>query len=193
MCPGHVALAFEASGKLTAVLWWQYRFALLSQSALEAPLQLDLPGGRYGQDCIFIANDWHASMVSVYLAGKYRPHGVYQDARSILAIHNLRHQACPGLMPVQGMACWQQVHTMMSGNGQQTGQHPACSASLCPSADASMPLVLSRLQALDDLPAACQHALPRASRHKHGQQWRLQCMLRRYGRQELDSCKSARP
>lgn len=83
----------------------QYRFALLSQSALEAPLQLDLPGGRYGQDCIFIANDWHASMVSVYLAGKYRPHGVYQDARSILAIHNLRHQGVypPGTFAQLGL------------------------------------------------------------------------------------------
>ena len=71
----------------------QYRFALLCQSALEAPLQLQLPqGGRYGEDCIFIANDWHASMTAVYLAGKYRPNGVYRDARCILAIHNLRHQ-----------------------------------------------------------------------------------------------------
>jgi hypothetical protein len=44
------------------------------------------------QDVTFLANDWHASLVPVYLAGKYRPHGVYTNARSILAIHNLRHQ-----------------------------------------------------------------------------------------------------
>lgn len=47
---------------------------------------------KYGEDVVFIANDWHAALVPVYLAGKYRPHGVYRDARCLLAIHNLRHQ-----------------------------------------------------------------------------------------------------
>ncbi|KAK9830206.1 hypothetical protein WJX72_010297 [[Myrmecia] bisecta] len=70
----------------------QFRFAMLSLAGLEAPLQLNLGGVPYGEDCIFIANDWHASLVPVYLAAKYRPHGVYLPARSVLAIHNLRHQ-----------------------------------------------------------------------------------------------------
>lgn len=71
----------------------QFRFMLLSLAALEAPLQLPLGDrGLYGQDCVFIANDWHAALVPVYLAAKYRPHGVYSNARSVLAIHNLRHQ-----------------------------------------------------------------------------------------------------
>ncbi|GIL90265.1 hypothetical protein Vretimale_16336 [Volvox reticuliferus] len=52
----------------------------------------DVPSSKYGQDAVFIANDWHASLVPVYLAAKYRPHGVYRNARCILAIHNLRHQ-----------------------------------------------------------------------------------------------------
>ena len=39
-----------------------------------------------------MANDWHAALLPVYLAAKYRPYGVYKAARSILAIHNLRHQ-----------------------------------------------------------------------------------------------------
>lgn len=34
----------------------------------------------------------HTALVPVYLAAKYRPYGVYQSARSILAIHNLKHQ-----------------------------------------------------------------------------------------------------
>jgi starch synthase len=60
---------------------------------MEAPLQLPLgEKGMYGQDCVFIANDWHAALVPVYLAAKYRAHGVYMSARSIMAIHNLRHQ-----------------------------------------------------------------------------------------------------
>jgi starch synthase len=70
----------------------QLRFALLCLAALEAPLQLPLQGSLYGEDCIFIANDWHAAMTPIYLAAKYRKNGVYKDARSVLAIHNLRHQ-----------------------------------------------------------------------------------------------------
>ena len=71
----------------------QYRFAMLCQAALEVPLQVPLNGSLYGQKCMFLANDWHGAMTSVYLAGKYRPHGVYTESRCILAIHNLRHQA----------------------------------------------------------------------------------------------------
>ncbi|GLI71524.1 hypothetical protein VaNZ11_016750 [Volvox africanus] len=100
----------------------QFRFTLLSLAALEAPFFLplplppqqldppkpaaqqsngthseqdmveDVPCSKYGQDVVFVANDWHASLVPVYLAAKYRPHGVYRNARCILAIHNLRHQ-----------------------------------------------------------------------------------------------------
>lgn len=76
----------------------QFRFTLLCLAACEAPLNLPLApaeGGEptlYGQDITFLANDWHGSLVPVYLAGKYRPHGVYANARSVLAIHNLRHQ-----------------------------------------------------------------------------------------------------
>lgn len=71
----------------------QFRFALLSLAALEAPLQLPLGDkGLYGQECIFMCNDWHTALIPVYLAAKYRPFGVYKDSRSILAIHNLCHQ-----------------------------------------------------------------------------------------------------
>lgn len=76
---------------LPAVL--QFRFMLLALASLEAPLQLPLgEQGLYGEDCVFIANDWHAALVPVYLAAKYRSHGVYTNARSVMAIHNLRHQ-----------------------------------------------------------------------------------------------------
>eukprot|EP00798_Chlamydomonas_sp_ICE-L_P027184 gene27184-2425_t len=71
----------------------QYRFTLLSLAAMEAPLHLELNGlGKYGQDCVFVANDWHAALVPVYLAAKYRPNGTYKNARSIMAIHNMSHQ-----------------------------------------------------------------------------------------------------
>ncbi|PKA47265.1 Starch synthase 1, chloroplastic/amyloplastic [Apostasia shenzhenica] len=70
----------------------QFRFTLLSHAACEAPLVLPLKGYTYGQSCLFIANDWHAGLIPLLLAAKYRPHGVYKDARSILVIHNLAHQ-----------------------------------------------------------------------------------------------------
>lgn len=79
----------------------QFRFALLSLAALEAPLRLraELPerfGARdnaYDPDSIvFVANDWHASLVPVYLASRFRPHGVYRGARCVVAVHNLVHQ-----------------------------------------------------------------------------------------------------
>ncbi|XP_057849357.2 soluble starch synthase 1, chloroplastic/amyloplastic isoform X1 [Cryptomeria japonica] len=72
----------------------QFRFTLLCHAACEAPLVLPLGGFTYGEKCLFIANDWHASLVPVIIAAKYRPYGVYHDARSILAIHNLAHQHC---------------------------------------------------------------------------------------------------
>ncbi|GAX73007.1 hypothetical protein CEUSTIGMA_g459.t1 [Chlamydomonas eustigma] len=71
----------------------QFRFSLLAQAGLEAPLLVDCEGkGVYGQDIVFVANDWHTSLLPVYLAANFRPFGVYQKARSLLAIHNLCHQ-----------------------------------------------------------------------------------------------------
>ncbi|KAJ4726671.1 Starch synthase, chloroplastic/amyloplastic [Melia azedarach] len=70
----------------------QFRYALLCYAACEAPLVLPLGGFTYGEKCLFLVNDWHAGLVPVFLAAKYRPYGVYKDARSILVIHNLSHQ-----------------------------------------------------------------------------------------------------
>ncbi|XP_065878675.1 soluble starch synthase 1, chloroplastic/amyloplastic [Euphorbia lathyris] len=70
----------------------QFRFTLLCHAACEAPLVLPLGGYTYGEKCLFLANDWHAGLVPVLLAAKYRPYGVYKDARSLLVIHNLAHQ-----------------------------------------------------------------------------------------------------
>jgi hypothetical protein len=36
------------------------------------------PGFPYGDKVVFLANDWHAGLVPVYIAGKYRQHGVYK-------------------------------------------------------------------------------------------------------------------
>eukprot|EP00257_Ricinus_communis_P015332 XP_015573219.1 soluble starch synthase 1, chloroplastic/amyloplastic [Ricinus communis] len=70
----------------------QFRFTVLCHAACEAPLVLPLGGYTYGEKCLFLANDWHAGLVPVLLAAKYHPYGVYEDARSVLVIHNLAHQ-----------------------------------------------------------------------------------------------------
>jgi glycogen synthase len=46
----------------------------------------------YGQNVMFVANDWHAALLPLLLTARFRPHGVYDNARCALAIHNLAHQ-----------------------------------------------------------------------------------------------------
>ena len=78
----------------------QFRFTLLSHAACEAPLKIDFGEGAsangytgtYGDDVVFVANDWHAGLVPLLVASKYRPYGVYTNARTITAIHNIMHQ-----------------------------------------------------------------------------------------------------
>ena len=74
-----------------------FRFCLLSHAACEAPLVLPLGGFTYGQKVLFLANDWHAALVAPLVAARYRPHGVYRDARCVFQIHNLLHQ---GVEPI---------------------------------------------------------------------------------------------
>lgn len=104
---------------------------LLALAALEAPLQLPLGDkGLYGEDCVFMANDWHASMVPVYLAAKYRAHGVYKNARSVMAIHNLRHQVRKGVgcalgVPLGGTQTTARLTGRQAGR-QQASMHTFC-------------------------------------------------------------------
>lgn len=68
------------------------RFTLLSLAAMEAPLILSFDGYKYGDHVIFIANDWQAGLVPLYLNYKYRANGVYKTSRSIYVIHNMGYQ-----------------------------------------------------------------------------------------------------
>jgi len=81
---------------------------LLSLAALEMPLQWwsKVEGRDTSKDAVlFLANDWHAAMVAVYLACKFRKHFVLENCRSMLAIHNLMHQGAqdPVLYPMLGL------------------------------------------------------------------------------------------
>jgi len=70
-----------------------FRFALLSLAALEAPLVLHIRGQKpWGQRVLFVANDWQAGLVPVYLTHKFRKHDTFKDARCLYVIHNMGYQ-----------------------------------------------------------------------------------------------------
>ncbi|XP_061996061.1 granule-bound starch synthase 1, chloroplastic/amyloplastic-like [Rosa rugosa] len=75
----------------------QLRFSLLCQAALEAPRVLNLTSnqyfsGPYGEDVVFIANDWHTALLSCYLKAIYQPKGIYKSAKVAFCIHNIAYQ-----------------------------------------------------------------------------------------------------
>mmetsp|Transcript_85675 Transcript_85675/g.239893 ORF Transcript_85675/g.239893 Transcript_85675/m.239893 type:complete len:737 (+) Transcript_85675:81-2291(+) len=79
-----------------------FRFALLSLAAAEAPLVLEIDGSTYGQDVLFICNDWQTGILPVYLLYKYKLHNTYMNARSWMVIHNIAYQGkyCKERFPV---------------------------------------------------------------------------------------------
>ncbi|XP_064936244.1 soluble starch synthase 2-2, chloroplastic/amyloplastic-like [Musa acuminata AAA Group] len=69
------------------------RMVLLCKVAVEVPWHVPCGGLCYGDgNLIFIANDWHTSLLPVYLKACYRDNGLMKYARSILVIHNISHQ-----------------------------------------------------------------------------------------------------
>lgn len=69
-----------------------YRFGLFALAALEAPLCCNINGSVYGDKCLFLANDWQAGLVPVYMVHKFRRHGTYQHSRCIFIVHNMGYQ-----------------------------------------------------------------------------------------------------
>ncbi|OIW04564.1 hypothetical protein TanjilG_20920 [Lupinus angustifolius] len=75
----------------------QLRFSLFCQAALLAPRVLNLKGskyfsGPYGEDVIFIANDWHTALLPCYMKTIYQPFGIFKNARVVFCIHNIAYQ-----------------------------------------------------------------------------------------------------
>ncbi|KAL6606576.1 hypothetical protein ACP70R_042229 [Stipagrostis hirtigluma subsp. patula] len=75
----------------------QLRFSLLCQAALEAPRILNLNNnpyfsGPYGEDVVFVCNDWHTGPLSCYLKNNYQSNGIYKDAKVAFCIHNISYQ-----------------------------------------------------------------------------------------------------
>ncbi|KAG2603997.1 hypothetical protein PVAP13_4NG035000 [Panicum virgatum] len=72
----------------------QRRFSLLCQAALEAPRILSLNNnpyfsGPYGEDVVFVCNDWHTGPLSSYLKSNYQSNGIYRNAKTAFCIHNI--------------------------------------------------------------------------------------------------------
>ncbi|KAK8512010.1 hypothetical protein V6N13_073845 [Hibiscus sabdariffa] len=75
----------------------QLRFSLLCQAALLAPMVLNLNSskyfsGPYGEDVVFIANDWHTALLPCYLKSMYQSRGMYMTAKVVFCIHNISYQ-----------------------------------------------------------------------------------------------------
>lgn len=82
-----------------------FRFTLLAKASLEIPLQVPLNGELYGDAGVFVANDWQAGLLPVLMASVYRPHHVYQNARTVTIIHNIQYQGVysPGIFQDLGI------------------------------------------------------------------------------------------
>jgi starch synthase len=73
-----------------------FRFALLSRAAIEAPARVPLAEGPgagvpMGEDVVFHVNDWHTSLVPLYLEALYRPAGRFPGVGTVLGLHNVGH------------------------------------------------------------------------------------------------------
>ncbi|KAK9145817.1 hypothetical protein Sjap_005720 [Stephania japonica] len=75
----------------------QLRFSLLCLAALEGPRVLNLNNskhfsGPYGENVIFVANDWHTALLPCYLKSIYQSQGTYKNAKVAFCIHNMAYQ-----------------------------------------------------------------------------------------------------
>lgn len=75
----------------------ELRFSLLCQAAIEASRVLYLNSskqfsGPYGEDVVFIANDWHTALLPCYLKALYKSKGIYKNAKVAFCIHNMSYQ-----------------------------------------------------------------------------------------------------
>ncbi|XP_026398936.1 granule-bound starch synthase 1, chloroplastic/amyloplastic-like [Papaver somniferum] len=68
-----------------------------NSAALEAPRILNLNSnkyfsGTYGEEVVFIANDWHTALLPCYLKSIYQSKGMYETAKVAYCIHNIAYQ-----------------------------------------------------------------------------------------------------
>jgi granule-bound starch synthase len=69
----------------------QLRFAMFCKAAMIATEKLKLGDSVYGTDVTFVANDWHAALLPMYLQ-QAKKSGSWSGAKSVLLLHNLVFQ-----------------------------------------------------------------------------------------------------
>lgn len=67
----------------------QLRFKLFCQAAIEACRVLPFSPG---EECIIVANDWHAALVPVLLKDVYQPSGQFLATKVAYCVHNIAFQ-----------------------------------------------------------------------------------------------------
>jgi granule-bound starch synthase len=65
------------------------RFTLFCKAAIESVKVL--PFGP-GEDCVFVANDWHSGLVPLLIKDVYQPRGQFKNAKVAFCIHNIAFQ-----------------------------------------------------------------------------------------------------
>jgi granule-bound starch synthase len=69
----------------------QLRFAMFCKAAMVATEKLSLGGFPYGQDVTFVANDWHASLLPMYVKDE-QTRGSWMNAKTATLLHNMVFQ-----------------------------------------------------------------------------------------------------
>jgi granule-bound starch synthase len=70
----------------------QLRFAMFCKAALIATQKLSLGGFPYGEDVVFIANDWHASLLPMYIKVAREKGEGWANTKTAVLLHNLAFQ-----------------------------------------------------------------------------------------------------
>jgi glycogen synthase len=65
-----------------------FRFALFAWAGLEAPLCMP-PIAPFGEDVVFLANDWQTGLVPLIMTSHYRRYRCFGNARVIFVVHNM--------------------------------------------------------------------------------------------------------
>merc|ERR1740138_1433541 len=83
----------------------QSRFAYFCKSALVAMKELPLAGSPYGENVVVVANDWHSSLVPMFIdAEKCADANAWRNTKSFFLCHNAvfqgRFELEPGLAEV---------------------------------------------------------------------------------------------
>jgi granule-bound starch synthase len=70
----------------------QLRFAMFCKAALIATQKLSLGGFPYGEDVVFVANDWHASLLPMYIKLAREKGEGWANTKTAVLLHNLAFQ-----------------------------------------------------------------------------------------------------